>query len=98
MTHATDPKNLSLELLDQDRSLSEHDYAQYREKLTRRIEAARRTERIAFWVCAVSAVLSFSLMFVGGSGVIGAFDPWSKDATPLSITVAAIYIVSTILF
>jgi hypothetical protein len=98
MTYANDSKTLSSQLLAQDRSLSEGDYEKYRTNLTRRIESARRTEQIAYWICAVSGVVSLCLMFVGGSKILGDFDPWSKDATAVSLTVAAVYLVSTIVF
>lgn len=46
----------------------------------------------------VTGVVSFSLMFVGGSQVLGSFDPWSDSATLLSIILGTIYLVSTIAF
>ena len=98
MTHPTELKTLSVHLLAEDRSLSARDYEEYRATLTRRIAAARRTERIAYWVCVVSGVISFVLMFIGGSKVAGDFDPWSKEATTLSLVLAAVFLCSTVLF
>jgi len=85
-------------LLAQDTVAKSDQYRDYREKLTRSLESARRRERIAFWVCVVSGVLSFGLMFVGGSGVAGSFDPTDKNATTLSTILTVIYVSSMILF
>ena len=98
MAESPDLNSLSSRLLAQDSLVAENEYRDYREKLARSLDAARRNERIAYWVCAVSGVISFLLMFVGGSGVMGDFDPWSKDATPLSIALGVTYVTSSILF
>jgi len=81
MAELTDLNSLWSRLLAQDSQVAENEYHDYREKLTRSLGTARRYERIAYWVCAVSGVTMFLLMFVGGSGVVGGFDPWDKDAT-----------------
>jgi hypothetical protein len=85
-------------LLAQDAIATSDQYRDYREKLTRSLQSAQRRERIAFWVCAVSGVLSFVLMFVGGSGVVGSFDPTDKNSTILSTILAVIHVASMILF
>jgi hypothetical protein len=37
-------------------------------------------------------------MFVGGSRVLGSFDPFDKDATLISVTLGVIYVVAAVLF
>ena len=98
MAELTDLNSLWSRLLTQDSQVAENEYHDYREKLTRSFGTARRSERIAYWICAVSGVTMFLLMFVGGSGVVGGFDPWDKDATPLSIVLGVIFVISSILF
>ena len=98
MDEPTDLNSLWSRLLAQDSQVAENEYRDYREKLTRSLGTARRNERIAYWVCAVSGVTMFLLMFVGGSGVVGGFDPWDKDATPLLIALGVIYVISSVLF
>lgn len=90
--------SFSTQLLAQDSSNADPRYRKYRERLAHALDTARRRERIAYWICAVTGPISFALMFVGGSGVLGSFDPWSKEATPLSITLAVIYVISSVAF
>lgn len=98
MARLNDPSSVSSKLLAQDPWIQGGNYDEYRAKLARTIEAAQGRERLAFWVCTVSGVLSFLLLFVGGSKVTGSFDPWSKNATVLSVTLGAIFVVSSVLF
>lgn len=90
--------SLSSQLLAQESSNADPQYREYREQLARALSTARRRERIAYWICAVSGPISFALMFVGGSGILGSFDPWDKTATPLSIGLAVIFLFSSIVF
>lgn len=90
--------SLSSQLLAQESSNADPQYREYREQLARALSTARRRERIAYWICAVSGPISFALMFVGGSGILGSFDPWDKTATPLSIGLAVIFLISSIVF
>lgn len=90
--------SFSSQLLAQDASNTDPQYREYRDQLAHALNRARRKERIAYWICAVTAPISVALMFVGGSGVLGSFDPWSREATPLSITLAAIYVISSVVF
>ena len=91
-------KSISSQLLAHDARETGDQYLDYRNQLTRALDAARRSERIAYWICAVSGPVSVVLMFVGGSKVLGSFDPWSNDATPLSMAAGVIYVVSLIAF
>lgn len=98
MAESQDLNLLASSLVAQDAIVNSDQYRDYRENLTRALATALHRERIAYWVCAVSGVLSFGLTFVGGSGVVGSFDPYSKDATFLSITLAVTCVVSSIAF
>ena len=60
------------------------------------LNRAERNERITVHVCWIAFLLAVVLMFVGGSKVVGSFDPWAKDANPLSITLGVIYVLASI--
>lgn len=97
----TDPRNadsLASRLLRQADGLSDSQYEDHRMKLEQALTTAERREKIVYWVCAVSCVVSFTLTFVGGSKVIGDFDPWSKGANVWSVIAGVIYILATALF
>lgn len=98
MAEQNHQESLSSQLLALDRRETDDQYVDYREKLTRALAAARRHERINYWICAVTGPVSMVLMFVGGSRVVGSFDPWDKEATPLSIGLGVIYVASSIVF
>lgn len=92
------PNSLLSELVEQDRLTQGGEYKTYRARLARSIESAKRRERIAFRVCAVAGVISSSLMFVGGTRIVGSFDPWSAEATVISMFLGAGFLTSTIVF
>jgi hypothetical protein len=97
----TDPRHtdsFASQLLRQEDGLSDSQYREYREKLERALEKAMRRERLVYWVCAVSCVVMVTLSFVGGSKVLGDFDPWSKGANFWSVTAGVVYVLATILF
>ena len=71
-------------------------YEEYRMSLELALNRAQRRERIAFHVCWVSMLVAMVLMFVGGSGVVGSFDPYDDTATPLSITLAVIWTLANV--
>src|SRR5687768_14751880 len=98
MSELNPGESLALRLIQQDQSDAHGDYALYRQKLERTLSASRRRERIAHWVCAISGVISFTLMFVGGSGIIGDFDPGSSNANLISMMTGAVYLLATIIF
>lgn len=85
-------------LLEQDEVMSGPEYAAHRDQLAGAISTARWRERIAYRVCAISGVIAFTLMFVGGSGVLGSFDPASRDATVLSVGLGVIYVICMVTF
>jgi|GEM_PF-4710685 len=41
-------------------------------------------------------IVSLTLMFVGGSKIIGAFDPWSKEANVWSVAAGSVYLLATV--
>jgi cytochrome c biogenesis factor len=53
-------------------------------------------ERWAGRVAVIAFAVSLILMFVGGSGVWGSFDPWSPDATTLSVTLGTLYVLALV--
>jgi hypothetical protein len=62
------------------------------------LRAAERRERLAGRVVVGSSVVGLTLMFIGGSRLLGDFDPWSKDATVVSVAAGVIYLLATALF
>lgn len=85
-----------MQLLAQDQSLTDSDYKEHRMKLDHALTIAERREKLTVRVAGTSFVLGIILMFVGGTKVFGEFDPWSKEATILSVTLGVIYAISTI--
>jgi hypothetical protein len=98
MNDPRDPNSLAARLLRQDEPVSPARYQEYRAKLEAAVTAARWRERLAGRVVVISCVLSLTLMFVGGSKVLGPFDPWSKEATPLSVSAGVVYCLATGVF
>ena len=65
-------------------------------KLENALTKAERREKLTAWIAAASFVVALVLMFVGGSKVLGDFDPWGKDATVLSVTLGFLYVIAMI--
>lgn len=71
-------------------------YEEYRMNLQTALSRAERNERWTFNLGWISFLLALILMFVGGSKVVGAFDPTDTRANPLSITLGIIYFLANI--
>lgn len=80
----------------QDESLSDSEYKDYRMNLMNALNAAERKEKLAAAVGAAAFATALVLMFVGGSRIVGDFDPWSKDANPLSVTVGVVWCLASV--
>jgi hypothetical protein len=98
MASRHDETSFASRLLRQDEPLSDAQYQEYHRKLEGAFRAAERRERLAGRVVIGSCVVSLTLMFVGGSKLLGAFDPWSKDATIWSVAAGVVYFLATGLF
>lgn len=96
MSSANKPGHFAMQLLQQDQPFSESQYKEYRMKLEDALTTAQRRERLVGHTAWVSFLIAGVLMFVGGSKVVGDFDPWSRDATILSVTLGAIYCIATL--
>lgn len=96
MTNPQYDEDFTSRLLKQDEVLSDSQYKDYRMNLENALGAAERKEKVAGHVAAGSFAVALILMFVGGSSVFGAFDPWSKDATPFSVALGAIYCLASV--
>lgn len=92
-SHAT--SRLATQLLQLDESLSDTQYKEYRMTLENALTTAQRREKLAGRIAGGAFVAGLILMFVGGSKVVGSFDPWSSDATILSVTFGVIYVIAT---
>lgn len=92
------PTRFASRLLQQEEILSDEQYLQYRNRLESALESAKRRERWTFRVVILSCIASFVLIFVGGSKLLGDFDPWSKDATAASIAAGVGYWVALSIF
>ncbi len=71
-------------------------YEEYRMNLESAIDRTIARRTLTTYICIVSLILSFVLMFVGGSKVLGSFDPTETRATPISIVLGVIYALSSI--
>jgi hypothetical protein len=79
------------QLLKQDEPLNDSEYKEYRMKLENALKTAERREKLVGHVTWIAFLVTLILMFVGGSRVLGSFDPWSNDATIVSVTLGVIY-------
>jgi hypothetical protein len=91
MNESRDPSRFASELLRQDEPLSDSEYQTYRGKLENALATTARREKLTRRFVVASCVITFALMFVGGSKVVGDFDPWSKDATFVSMTLGLVF-------
>jgi len=98
MTDPDSRRRFAAQLVQQDQALSDSKYKEYRMNLERVLSRAERRERIAGYVVVASLVVGLVLMFVGGSRVLGDFDPWSNQATALSVALGVVYVAATVLF
>lgn len=98
MTDSQQRNPFVTQLLRQDHSLKETEYKEYRMQLEQALTRTERREKLTLRVAFITGPLAFVLLIIGGSGVVGGFDPWDKDATPLSITLAVVYAVCAALF
>lgn len=98
MTDSSPSNRLALQLLQQDQPLSDVEYKEYRMKLEQELRTVEYREKLALRAASVSIVIAFIVMIIGGSSLVGDFDPWSKDATILSITLGVIYVLAWIVF
>lgn len=79
-----------------EETIDESRYKEYRMNLELALNRAERFERITFHVCWIALLWGIVLMFVGGTQVVGAFDPTDSRANPLSITLGVVYVVANI--
>jgi hypothetical protein len=98
MTDSRDPSRFASELLRQDEPLSDSQYEEYRGNLDRALAKTERREKLARRFVVASLVISFVLMFVGGSKLLGSFDPWSKDATFVSAALGLVFSLAIAIF
>jgi hypothetical protein len=96
MPDSHETTHFAARLLQQDPPLNDLAYKEYRMKLENALTTAERREKLAGRVAGVSFVVGLILMFVGGSGVFGSFDPGSTDATILSVTLGVIYWIAVV--
>ncbi len=91
MPSSHETSHFGMQLLQQDKCFDDSEYKEYRMKLENALTTAERRERLAGRVAGAAVVVAVVLFFVGGTKVVGGFDPWDKDATILSVTLGAIY-------
>ena len=98
MADRHDETGFASRLLRQDEPPTDAEYREYRRRLEDALAAAERRVRVTGYVVVGSCVVSLTLMFVGGSKVLGDFDPWSRDATAWSVAAGVVYVLATGLF
>ncbi|MGL4555129.1 MAG: hypothetical protein ACRC33_28520 [Gemmataceae bacterium] len=86
------PDRFASRLLQADEPVSEAQYQEYRMNLENALSAAQRREKWAGRLAGVTLVVGLLLLFAGGSKLFGSFDPWSKDATALSVAAGLAYV------
>ena len=96
MANSTPTIQFAAQLLRQDQSLTELEYKEYRMKLELSLSKAELAEKRAVTVAAGSFAVAMALMFVGGSKIVGDFDPWSKGATALSVMLGGIWVLCSV--
>jgi hypothetical protein len=79
------------DLLQFDEPFVQSHYKEYRMSLEAALNRAERNERLSFHACWIGFLLAFVLMFVGGTQILGSFDPTDDRATAVSIALASIY-------
>jgi hypothetical protein len=98
MAKQNDPGRFKSQLLQQDEPLNESKYQEYRESLEKAFRTAERRLVLTGWFVVLSGVISLTLLFVGGSKLIGDFDPWSKNANISSVAAGVVFVLATVLF
>ena len=96
MCNSTDTSHFSTQLLQQDQSLKDSEYKEYRMKLKTALATAEHREKLAGRVAMVSIPIAFILMFVGASQIFGPFDPTEKDANVVSMGLSVIYVIAVV--
>lgn len=84
------------QLLRQDQAVSETSYQEYRMQLEQQLQRAEWLEQITRRVAVSTGILLVTLMFVGGSRLVGSFDPWSNNANAISISLGVVYLICVI--
>jgi hypothetical protein len=92
------PSSFRKQLLQQDEPLNESEYKKYRTNLEDALNRAERNEKLVGRIAVICFVVAVALMFVGGSRVLGSFDPWDNNATVLSVTLGVIYCAAGVTF
>jgi hypothetical protein len=98
MNDRHETRSIASRLLGQDEPVSGSQYLEYRRKLDEALRGAERKEKLAGRIVVGSCVVTLILMYVGGSKLIGDFDPWSTGATTWSVAAGVVYILTTALF
>ncbi|MBI1311076.1 hypothetical protein GC176_07185 [bacterium] len=62
-------------------------------KLESALDQLERREQFILKLCKLFVVITIALMILGGSEVLGGFDPWNANANILSITLGIIYVI-----
>ena len=61
------------------------------------LDRAERNERLIYHACWISMLIAAALMFVGGSRILGSFDPWDDRANPFSIALGVVYVLASVI-
>ena len=86
------------QLLQQDKSLTESDYKEYRMELENALTIAKRREKICFHCVWMSLIVLIVLIPLGGSKIVGGFDPFDKNANLLSMGLMLILVLAEVTF
>jgi len=96
MSDSKPPESFSAQLLRQDGALTDSHYQEHRMQLEQRLARAEIIERRAKWIVIAAFFIAMALSFVGGSRVLGSFDPTDSNANALSVTLGVIFWIANI--
>ena len=98
MDNSVQLSQIANQLLQQENQQYDSEYKDYRMKLETALTAAERRERLIGHLVWMSFLVAYVLMFVGGSRVLGPFDPTEEGANFVSIALSFVYVVAAIIF
>lgn len=88
--------SFSEQLLQQESSFQQTRYQEHRMNLEEQLNRLEIREKHVLSACKILLVITFILMFVGGSEVLGGFDPWNENANILSVTLGLLYLICAV--
>ncbi len=96
MNSSLSTNRLASQLLQLDEPLTDRQYKEYRMSLESALTLAQSRQKLTGRIAVTAFAVAMILMFVGGTKLVGDFDPWSDDSTLLSITLGGINVIANV--